>query len=881
MREHTMQQTNEYSFVDAVLRTAFLSMLTLFALYSAVWMAQDIFPGWVFSKKARLCLHVSIIFTAALYEIGIRALPRMFRNLCRLCVPVVYAVTAFRYMKAHQTDLEDGACAMAMQFLEKWNKHLGTFFSIWRGKDELLGMAFAFWTLVILLCLLLLALVLGRYEILLLFPMAVFAAELLVGYIPQWKGMALFFTALLFVHADGGNGIKTVLRVHVDKKRRYTQLWYQPMLPVFCLAGAVAFILFCSSKLSDATAQRWMDAAPAVQKFQKKTEQGILDAWNGFFTPRQETVRNQAPYYTGKEMLKVTASRCPAEDVLLKGFCGTDYQNGSWVCDRQKFADACAREGYGEEEAAGELFLKQYDMLSQGAERITMRYAFGGSVLTVNVGENETTEYTVEHTGIRSKYAFLPYAVDYEEGRGKEYLVSDATVQKSWRQKTFSYSGWNHFTGSVELDSHLQEGEGSFFSWYDVFVKKTYLDTPDQVPTVDDYLGAMQDLQEEMERLASSVYGSEPEELHGAFSERDMAAGRNWMSLLALQQEADYIDDISDSGQEYPQAASLITFWRNRNRLETAIVLSETLKKYQNYSLDLQPLPQGEDPVDYFLMHSHEGYCVHFASAAALLLRKMGVPARYASGYVVRAGEFNRNGDVYEASVKDSSAHAWVEIYLEQVGWVPVDVTPGAERQAVQHADAQETTSAGRQETEADTEADDTKTDDTDADETETDADDTQADTEDEKNKEAGGGMRLEEEGKWVWQRYSLVWVLGAVLFAALAVYGAYRQAVRLYQLIPNQEIEAGKYSQAVRRINRRIYRRLCVRSRIARRNLSDAQYEQMLNSTYQQISMEDWTRYMQAAKAAAFAQNEVMQAEAEFCWHIYQTVLHKRHEKY
>ena len=110
--------------------------------------------------------------------------------------------------------------------------------------------------------------------------------------------------------------------------------------------------------------------------------------------------------------------------------------------------------------------------------------------------------------------------------------------------------------------------------------------------------------------------------------------------------------------------------------MKIAQALRETLQQYQTYSLDLDPLAEGADPVWYFLMESRKGYCVHFASAAVLLLRELGVPARYASGYVARVSDFKKNGDVYVASVKDSSAHAWAEIYLDQIGWVPVDVTP-------------------------------------------------------------------------------------------------------------------------------------------------------------------------------------------------------------
>jgi hypothetical protein len=75
--------------------------------------------------------------------------------------------------------------------------------------------------------------------------------------------------------------------------------------------------------------------------------------------------------------------------------------------------------------------------------------------------------------------------------------------------------------------------------------------------------------------------------------------------------------------------------------------------------------------VAYFLTESHRGYCVHYASTVALLLRMDGIPARYVSGYTAQLSHG-------EAVVPDSAAHAWVEIYVDSYGWYPVEVTPDA-----------------------------------------------------------------------------------------------------------------------------------------------------------------------------------------------------------
>ena len=77
------------------------------------------------------------------------------------------------------------------------------------------------------------------------------------------------------------------------------------------------------------------------------------------------------------------------------------------------------------------------------------------------------------------------------------------------------------------------------------------------------------------------------------------------------------------------------------------------------------------DFLDYFLLESRQGYCTYFASAFVLLARAEGIPARYVQGYCVPIGERG------EAAVYSYMAHAWPEAYLEGIGWIPFEPTPG------------------------------------------------------------------------------------------------------------------------------------------------------------------------------------------------------------
>ncbi|MBO4500613.1 MAG: transglutaminase domain-containing protein, partial [Clostridia bacterium] len=89
------------------------------------------------------------------------------------------------------------------------------------------------------------------------------------------------------------------------------------------------------------------------------------------------------------------------------------------------------------------------------------------------------------------------------------------------------------------------------------------------------------------------------------------------------------------------------------------------------YSYAFPSVPEGTDPVVYFLTQSKQGVCSHFAAAATLMYRALGVPARYTYGVSVCP-----YADKKPTPFTDANLHAWVEVYISGFGWIPVDVTP-------------------------------------------------------------------------------------------------------------------------------------------------------------------------------------------------------------
>ena len=96
--------------------------------------------------------------------------------------------------------------------------------------------------------------------------------------------------------------------------------------------------------------------------------------------------------------------------------------------------------------------------------------------------------------------------------------------------------------------------------------------------------------------------------------------------------------------------------------------IAEYIKKAAYYSFDFE-FPSNEDMVIYFLTKGKVGICQHYAAAATLMYRTYGIPARFVVGYAEQ-GEPGR-----WTTMTTNCGHAWVEVYIDGSGWIPVEVT--------------------------------------------------------------------------------------------------------------------------------------------------------------------------------------------------------------
>jgi len=391
---------------------------------------------------------------------------------------------------------------------------------------------------------------------------------------------------------------------------------------VILLTFAVLFSLFLTDRYGREKAEDLVKLQDEVLSYQFALERQIVDfVPRGFMGQSPGRVSNKAPKYEGKEVISIITNRLPAGNVYLRGYVGDTYRNGNWTNRSQmEFEDAISEQlAYADKVEAGRYILNLFYQ-SQMTHLINCR-----------------SEYQIHYLNVKEDYAYLPYMADLEhvskDGRTLLPLFTDADAM-IYREGADSL--YVDVISPYDLFRDVQKGVDYTDNKAIEDCYRTYLSQYLRVPRgLTGLIELGKELQQQLNRNYKGVQGTE-----------DLVATRE---------------------------------------IYAAFLVREELFKRGSYSLELDRLPFGEDVVEYFLFESGKGFCEHYASAGVLLLRQMGIPARYVSGYVVRPEDFVRkdgtgdNGSAeYSAIVKDDAAHAWVEVFIEQVGWVPVEMTEGS-----------------------------------------------------------------------------------------------------------------------------------------------------------------------------------------------------------
>lgn len=122
-----------------------------------------------------------------------------------------------------------------------------------------------------------------------------------------------------------------------------------------------------------------------------------------------------------------------------------------------------------------------------------------------------------------------------------------------------------------------------------------------------------------------------------------------------------------------PRAHIQAGLWRQTHGQDNWAIIQAALEQFAGdpFRYTLRPPALSGDYTDSFLFTTQAGYCEHYASSFAVLMRAAGIPARVITGY--QGGQWMDNGQYLR--LRHADAHAWTEVWLEEQGWVRVDPT--------------------------------------------------------------------------------------------------------------------------------------------------------------------------------------------------------------
>lgn len=800
-------------------------------MLSAYMQLFDVYPQmksldipWTY--KAYILTALAVL--SALYGSGF-----LRRRWVRLLPALPLGLGFYCYYKKNQLPVEDGILYVARIYVTELCRFFKTSVLFPNGIRAQAPRALLFWSLLILCAFFVLAAFFEAYWLMLLIPCSVFAANLAVAKSPQWGSLLVLLAA----------GVVLTARWHA-----LPDAWY---VRTAQLAGILCICIIFETVCAGLSG-RVVGMHAQVQEKQLALEDAALalPVWSLF--EQHGIVDNHKPGGTGREVLTLWLSDEPTENVYLKEFAAFRYVNGRWSGDTAFFDAAVEKQGL-DASVAGEqllarVFDSQEDIFNENGSIDFLDY--GGW----SVAQPKAAGYRVTCRDFGTS-APLPYVSKLPETLAME---GDAAAKRPWNKRSYE--------GSLMLGGKSWDPLIDYLQMYYESMRWEWLADDDSFQNM-----------ASSQISAGSMELIEPErDWYGAYVWDNYRPRRNdpLLETLFYEETGGYssISEIRDGYRDMWDwgGGKLL----NSMRLSNALSVQYILQHFGAYSQTLDPLPAGADPVDYFIGTSKQGYCVHYASAATLMLQSMGIPARYASGYVAFPGDFEKEkgADGYTASITDERAHAWVEIYLEDFGWLPIEVTPGFAESAQaddvpeESGNENKTDAADREETpeEADDEPEQQE------EEPEPSQPDIPGQNADGKNEQTGMSREMRQ------LLFALAGFL-AVILVILAVIRILRARERRREEQIRGLLREGRYNAAATRMNRRIYTLL--RRRAAGIGMKDDEsYQRALEKLDAGQGADSGETagcgaetYIRLVRQAYFSNSEMSEADAYLLHKLYQ----------
>jgi len=343
--------------------------------------------------------------------------------------------------------------------------------------------------------------------------------------------------------------------------------------------------------------------------------------------------------YTNTEHLLVTAPLTSVtEGIYLKGYVGSVYTGDKWERHSKE-----ATKQY--QSLLNQIAVEEFTPINQVCMVIN-RFTRSSEYATIKSNRIEIPQFhyylgkmNIKYKVANKKYLYAPYFTDYGQLDQMEFIqdLYSAPTKKKDNYEVDYYFDIRLGINSTLTDFSTMQKDLGDYSKYEKLYRNYVYQVYTQLP------------QEGLERL-----------------KKDFGTATASTSTLSIPERIEYIKNY--------------------------------LQQNTQYSLSPGKLPEGKDYVEYFLYENKIGYCAHYASTATLMLRAMGIPARYVEGYAIGSADIINSQETNtqdvtlhsnsgskinnviqaEISVKDYNAHAWVEVYVDNCGWIPVEFTPGS-----------------------------------------------------------------------------------------------------------------------------------------------------------------------------------------------------------
>ncbi|MBO7340060.1 MAG: hypothetical protein J6U66_08345 [Lachnospiraceae bacterium] len=833
------------------------SVFTLFQLPGEMYISRGHVLALIVSVACVVFLR-EVLLLRLLDAVQKKKLAMLLRIVVMAAVALLVAGILWRYGKVHFDELEDGFLAFAKNYCEDYNLTFQKNVVISGGDEDEVSIFFCFAAFCVFTVLFGLSPMGRRKYLFLMPPISMIAFIMYVGKAPKWSVICLVLAGALMIHRSW-------------RKKGY----YKSNAIV--IAAAVGLLLLVGVIYQPA-ARQVLSRSREVKAFEAKLETNVKHFFTNFSVPRgrgaDTSVSNNVPKYRDEKILTIRLDHAPEGNLYLQEYYGERYDHGLWTTTLEDFSTFCAQEGINEAMATNSLSSSVYRCFSQEDYEQVLRDK--GRPLS-DAKQHFVSQFEIQYKNKNAGSMLLPYGTNVA-GNPEVVFTGSTVPQKRAGTRKVTFEGWNSSEldpqsltyGKTRVINDRSEEEKDFWNAYNVYVRQQYLDYPSflkNTANYDYYFSTMGGIQYDPK---TSVVILDDQQYSVEYKLTDMIARELERSGISVEEISFEIATSAASNQKrVSYAEQLQWIMTNGNSV---------------YSWNLDPLGEDEDPIEYFLNHPRKGYCTHYASAATLLLRSVGVPARYVTGYIVTAASFEKQKDgSYEAQVIDRNGHAWVEIYLDDIGWVPFEMTPGYESTGEAIPTSKEMEEARREE-ESTRQSQEESAEATPDPEVAATPDPTEepaiTPTEPpaaEKPKDKKVGESDTEEGgdqNGSLRKPSAGLVIAGIVIA-LALIGLATFLVRERASAGRLEkaLKGRYFKAAVVLMNGRIYRKLRRKRMIKTPCRTDAEYETALRSAFSAENEALIGQYMRIVKAAAFSGGSISKEDCQLVRKVYQMV--------